>query len=117
MTEITQEEIEAITCALQYYLNDLYKEICDYETVIRNRKTTTIDVGGIPQTVYIYECPCQTIYLNSLHYPVSYGRQHIMNNDYYYDFNEYNDEIDQAGTYTRVNDCEWHKTLPEHDPI
>lgn len=110
--EITDEVIEEVTYALKHYLYEWYKDICDYETVIRNRKEIIIDVNGVETTIYAYECPCQTVYLNSLHYPMSYGRQHIVNDEYYYDFNivEDDDAGEDAGTYTYINTTEWKKT-------
>ena len=111
---LTDEEVETITCAIKHYLQTDFHLITDFQKVIQNREEFEINVNGERKTLYKYECPCQTIYLGENNYPWTYGQQYIVNDEYYYDFNENNDG-EAAGTYTYINTVEWKRTPETED--
>lgn len=106
---LTDDDIETITCALKHYHSPRYHGITDYKKVINNRTEITVN----DTLLYKYPCPCQTIYLNSEHYPITYNKQHVIEDKYYYDFNP--DTEDIAGTYEEIGTYEWKRTqvIPE----
>lgn len=98
---ITQDEIEEITYALKHYLAQEYHCATNFAEVIKNR----VEVNT---NLFRYNCTVQTIYLTAENYAVSYDKQHIIDNMYYYDFNTGTAE-DTAGTYTYINTYEWKR--------
>ena len=54
------------------------------------------------ETYYMFPCSFQNVYLdkNTLE-PVTYDKQHIIDGDYYYDYNT--NDSDGAGTYNYIN--------------
>lgn len=102
---LTEDEIEELSVILFHYLKPEYRRLCDFETVIQERNTLTVD----GETVYAYECPCQTIYLNTENYPITYGKQlvDIEDDGYYYQFVE-DDTINTV--MDRVTSYEWKRT-------
>lgn len=107
---ISDDDKATITLALKHFLKNEYHMITDFNKVIDNRQEITVDVNNETKTLYMYQCPCQTIYLDINNYPYSYDKQHIINDEYYYDFAEDADDVDTAGTYTYINTTEWQRT-------
>ena len=99
---LTSEEIEKLTCALKHYHLSDYHHITDYYKVIDNRTELTVN----NETVYKYKCPCQTIYLDSENYAITYDKQYVIEDMYYYDFNKEHSP-DLPGTYTEIGTQEW----------
>ena len=100
---LDDDTIETITCALMHYHATRYHLITDYTKVILSREEITVN----NTTIYKYPCPCQTIYLDSEHYAVTYDKQHVIDDKYYYDFNP--DMEDIAGTYEEIGSYEWKR--------
>lgn len=101
-----KEELEGLITILTHYLRWDLRICCDFETVIKNRKTLT--VGGV--TVYEYPCPGQTIYLKEDNYPITYGRQRVKGNRYQYNFrDEEGDPSVSDDLYTDVARYEWKR--------
>lgn len=107
---LSDDDIETITCALKHYHATRYHGITDYTKVINAREEISIN----NTTVYKYPCPCQTIYLDENHYAITYDKQYIIDNYYYYDFNpDTTDDI--AGTYEQIGTYEWKRTSETED--
>lgn len=99
---LTDDEIGAITTALQFYLRGVYNDVTDFETIIENRSEPS-------PGIYQYDCPGQTVWLDTQNYAVTYGRQLIKDNKYYYKWtNDPDVENDIAFEY--VCGYEWKKT-------
>ena len=105
---LTDDEIEAISTALQFYLRGVYTDITDFETIVQNR---TEPSPGIFQ----YNCPGQTIWLNSENYAVTYERQRIQNGKYYYKWTD-DPSVEDDMAFEYVCKYEWKKT-PETMPF
>lgn len=71
---ITTEEKEGLIRILHHYLRNDLCELTDFEKVIETRTPLTIN----NEQCYQYNCPIQTIYLNTEGYAVDYKRQHIV---------------------------------------
>ena len=111
---LTDDDIETITCALKHYLQTNFQLITDFTKVIQNRTELEVEIDNTTMTLYKYECPGQTIYLDNTHYPWTYDNQLVVNDEYLYDFNEDNLE-DTPGTYTYINTSEWQRTSETED--
>lgn len=98
---LTSEEKELLMSVLKYYHKNEFTGITDYEKVIGL-------VEEVEEGIFAYPCPCQTIYLDDTFYAVEYGKQHIIDGNYYYDFNT-NDNNNIAGTYTYICKYEWER--------
>lgn len=71
--EEKEDEIDKLRIVLRHYLLPKYRRLCNYEEVIENRTTITVD----GETIYVYHCPCQTIYLDSDAYAIDYEEQEV----------------------------------------
>ena len=100
---VTKIEKELLYYPLKHYLKNEYIGLCNYDHIIENREEIKIEYN---ETIYKYNCPCQTIYLDIDGYAVNYDKQHIINEEYYDDFNT-NEE--GAGTYTYIAPLEWKR--------
>ena len=99
---LTDDEIGAITTALQFYLRGVYADIIDFEQVILDR---TEPSPGIFQ----YDCPGQTVWLDNKNYAVTYERQKIQDGKVYYKWiDDQSVEDDMAFEY--ICPLEWKKT-------
>lgn len=101
---VTDTEKDLLYYPLKHYLRNEYMGLCDYDYVIENREEILIEYGEV---IYKYNCPCQTIYLDIDGYAVNYDKQHIIEENYYYDFNTDNTG---AGTYTYIAPLEWKRS-------
>lgn len=99
---LTPDEIEATTTALQYYLTGVYVDITDFETIINNRTEPT-------PGIYQYDCPGQTLWLNSENYAVTYGRQKVTDGKVYYKWTN-DTTIEEDLAYEYHCPLEWKKT-------
>ena len=100
-----RELVETISSVLKHYHKVEYQVMTDYEKVISNRTTLAVD----NTTVYKYDCPMQTIYLNGQHYPITYGNQRVDEDYYYYNFNDPNMTSDDVDFYTYKVKYEWKR--------
>ena len=100
-----RELVETISSALKHYHKVEYQKVTDYEKVISNRTSLTVD----GTTVYRYDCPMQTIYLNGQHYPITYGNQRVDEDYYYYNFNDPSMTSDDVDFYTYKVKYEWKR--------
>lgn len=97
---LSDEQKTEITSALQHYLKQEFVLITDFEKVIDNRTEITEN----EETIYEYPCPCQTIWLDTNNYAITYGKQHIIstfydeNGDIIYDENNMPEDCDETGT-------------------
>lgn len=95
---LDDEDFEHI---VEHYHRSIYHKITDYEKVVANKTTTSLD----GETLYVFEAPGQTIYLNNEGYPVTIGNQMVDANmkAYYYRRNA-NEDFEYICPY------EWLKT-------
>lgn len=84
---------ETLIKILQRFVPTRYHDLNNWEIIIKRAKI-------IEDKYYAFRCSFQTIYLNKNYEPVNYDRQHIINGDYYYDYDE--GEPGGAGTYTYI---------------
>lgn len=87
---------------VEFYHKAEYRMITDYEKVVENKTTTTLD----GETIYVFEAPGQTIYLNEDGYAVTIGPQMVdgEHNQYLYNWHYPNgSDFDYVGRY------EWMK--------
>lgn len=86
--QLVEEEqriaMEATISALKHYHKLEYQTITDYDKVIDSRVELTVN----STTLYKYDCPCQTIYLKADNYPITYDRQKVVGDYYYYNFSD-----------------------------
>ena len=103
-----REAKELLESVLMYYHKTEYNSITDYDKVIDHRVEMQID----GQTIYKYNCPAQTIYLDTNHYPITYDKQKVDNEYYYYCFDDIDDEItdDDIDRYKYKIPYEWKRT-------
>ena len=104
MTDVDDETLEHI---VEFYHKPELRAITDYEKVVENK--TTISVDG--ETILVFEPPMQRIYLTTEGYPIDIGNQRvdINKNIYYYRWNmDPNVEEDTAFEY--VAPYEWLRT-------
>lgn len=106
---------EAYALIVKHYHKPSYRQITDYNEVVANKTTTTLD----GDTIYVFPAPGQTIYLREDGYAVTIGNQKVdpVNDNYYYKWNlDPNVEEDTAFEY--VTRYEWKNTsLPHLPPI
>jgi len=100
-----QERLIQIETALRHYHNVDYQVMTDYQKVISNRGTLTVN----NTTVYKYECPLQTIYLKEDNYPITIDRQRVDSDYYYYNFGPDVVESDDVPEYTYKVRYEWKR--------
>lgn len=100
-----QEALEEICEVLRFYHKVEYRGTVDYGKVVENRTTLTVD----GDTLYQYNCPLQTIYLDDTNYPVTYGRQKVDEDYYYYDFSTESVDPDFVDQYTYRVPYEWKR--------
>ena len=100
---LTNDEIEKLGVILWHYLYPEYRRLCDFESVVTERTPLIID--GVQ--CYMYDCPCQPIYLNTNNYPVTYKKQviNIDENSYFYDITE--DGVE--GVMDKITTYEWKR--------
>lgn len=105
---------EATINALMHYHKLEYQMITDYSKVYDNRTTIILD----NVTLYKYECVAQTIYLKEDNYPVSYDKQAVDNDWYYYNFDtNLAQSSDEKKVYTHRVSYEWKRnTIWGYDP-
>lgn len=104
---LTDEEIEAITLVLRFYLTGIYVDVTDFDYVIENREE-------VAPGIYEYTCPGQTIWLNNKNYAVTYGRQKVTNGKVYYKWTN-DTTIEEDLAYEYLCQLEWKKnkeTMP-----
>ena len=109
LEEFEKEElIETITLALKHYHKTEFQIMTDYTKVILNRTELTVN----NQTIYKYECPAQPIYLTEDNYPITYDKQKVDAEYYYYIFENnlgsYGD-TDDVTQYTFRVPYEWKR--------
>ena len=104
---VTDEDYEHI---VEHYHKPDYRAITDYEKVVQNKTTTSLD----GDTIYIFEPPGQTIYLNEEGYPVNIGSQKVdtTNNLYFYKWNN-DPNVEEDTAYEYVAPYEWKKEQQE----
>ena len=107
---IDDDTKQEIISALKHYLLPEYALITDFDKVVDNREELIIDVNGESKTLYKYPCPIQTIYLDLNNYPYTIGNQRVVNDEYYYNFEEDVESVETAETYTYINTTEWKRT-------
>lgn len=92
---------------VKHYHKPDYKQITDYTKVVENKTTTVVD----GETIYVFEAPGQTIYLNEEGYPITIGKQmsDAENNQYLYKWYNTPD-----ATYYYVAPYEWKRTSLPH---
>lgn len=88
---------------VEFYHKAEYRAITDYEKVVANKTTTSLD----GETIYVFEAPGQTIYLNGDGYAVTIGKQMVdrEHNQYLYKWGDYN-----SSTFDYVGPYEWLRT-------
>jgi len=104
--DLTDEDVTYLTYPLKHYHSEYWRSVTDYEYAIRHR--TLVDEG-----IWMYNVPSQKIYLNSLGYAVEYDKQHIIEGEVYYEFDETIDS--DAGTYIYLNNLEWKKIREDEE--
>lgn len=95
-----EKTTENIICALKYYIPIKYWNLNKWDTIVKREEK-------VDEDIYAYKCSFYTLYFNSKLEPVSFGRQHIINNEVFYDTNPI--ENFGAGTYTPLGDIRWYK--------
>lgn len=103
-----QDMIQEVEAALRHYHKQDFQIFTDYEKVFKNRTSLVVD----NQTIYKYDCPMQTIYLNSDNYPITIGNQKVDANYYYYifDHNLGAGDVEDVTQYTYKVKYEWKRT-------
>lgn len=96
---------EIIAQVLNHYLKDEYKILADFTLVIDNRRELTVN----DRVVYAYDCPMQTIYLTTENYPVTYGKQLVKDEKYYYNFSNSNADATEIDLFTYIAPYEWKR--------
>ena len=102
MVTFDEEERRTLHNVLEHYHKLEYHRVTDYDKVIDACEEHE------EENILIFPCPCQTIYLDSDFYAVTYGKQYVIEDGYYYDFNP-DTELETAGTYTYINPYEWKR--------
>lgn len=88
------ETKELIIEKLQRFVPTRYHDLNNWEIIVSR-------VEEIDEKYYKFRCSFQNVYLDKITLePVTYDRQHIIDGDYYYD---YNTDDSGAGTYHRIN--------------
>lgn len=91
ITGITKEDLIS---RLKRWVPSRYHDINDFETIIDRAEL-------VEDKYWAFDCSFQTVYLDKDNFePVNYKEQHIIDENYYYD---YNTSDDGAGTYTYIN--------------
>lgn len=87
--EYSDEEIER---TLRKYILPKYANLNNWKIIIERAEE-------IEEGIFAFKCNInQTIYVDQYLQPVSYGKQHIIDDNYYYDFNT----TEGSGTYTLI---------------
>ena len=100
-----RESIELVCSILRFYHHRDYRSITDYEKAYNNR----VELKVNEDTVYRYDLPFQTIYLNSENYPITLGDQLVQDNKYYYNFDDEETDTDDPTGYTYICRYEWKR--------
>lgn len=101
-----RELIEKVSGVLNHYLSNEYKILSNYEIIIDNRREITVH----GETIYAYDCPCQTIYLDENLYAVTYDRQKVEDDKYYYNFTSIESNPNMKDIYTYIAPYEWKRS-------
>jgi len=90
------ETREILIEKLQRFVPTRYHDLNNWGIIIDRAELVNND------TLYLFKCSLQNVYLdkNTLE-PVTYKEQHIIDGDYYYDYNT--NDGDGAGTYNYIN--------------
>ena len=85
--------------ALKYYIPIKYWILNDWNKIVNREEE-------VEENVFKYKCSFFTLYFNEKLEPITYGKQHIINNTVFYDTN-----VRQIGamTYTPLGSVEWYK--------
>lgn len=99
---LSDDDIESIKCALTHYLMDDYRHIADLDKIIENREE-------VDDNVFMYPCPCQTIWLDDTFYAVTYANQRVVDDKYQYNFSgiPVDPSEDNGDLYSYSTSLEW----------
>lgn len=89
---------ENLIVALKYYIPIKYWNLNDWQTIINREEE-------VEKNIFQYKCSFFTLYFNEKLEPIEYGKQHIIDNQVYYDLNKYKGG---AGTYTLLGSVHWY---------
>lgn len=87
--------------ALKYYVPIKYWNLNDWDIIINREEE-------VEKNVFQYKCSFFTLYFNQELEPVTYGKQHVIDGQVYYDRNKSNIG---AGTYTLLGSVDWYKQI------
>lgn len=97
---IMEKNYNNILTALRYYIPLRYWKLNNWDKIIKREEE-------IEKNIFQYKCSFFTLYFDNELKPITYGKQHVINNRVYYDTNDSN--TDGAGTYTLLGCLFWEE--------
>lgn len=91
---------ENILTALKYYIPIKYWSLNDWDTIINREEE-------VEKNVFKYKCSFFDLYFNEKLEPITYDKQHVIENKVYYDKNK---RKIGAGTYTFIGYVDWYSS-------